>query len=136
MNNITKFRSKLRPVLKNLVFAIAIVANSLGALPASAQLAPTVNGFTFSFSNGRGGGNRTGVGTFSGVRVPTGQVITEPGNTELITRPDGSFAFRIIDPSRKFGSAVEFGSIESSTSRSSNFVINQINDFGYSVFQQ
>ena len=126
----------MRLALKSLTVALAIGTPILGAVPSFAQLAPAVTGFTYSFSNGRGGGGRTGVGTFSGVKVPTGQVITEPGNTELITRPDGSFAFRIIDPTRKFGSAVEFGSTESSQSRNSNFGINQINDFGYSVFQQ
>jgi len=136
MTVISKSLKQLRPALSILAVAFALVPTMLGANQASAQLTPTVTGFTYSFTSGRGGSQRTGVGAFSASRVPNEPVVTEPGNTELITRPDGSFAFRIIDPNRKFGSAVQFSSTERSLSRESNFGITQFNDFGYSVFQQ
>ena len=136
MSFISKTLKQPRQALMNLKIALAIAATMLGSLPASAQLTPTVTGFTYSFTSGRGGSQRTGIGAFSASRVPNEPVITEPGNTELITRPDGSFAFRIIDPTRKFGSAVQSSSTERSISRDSTFGITQFNDFGYSVFQQ
>ena len=136
MSVISKTLKQPREALMSLKIALAIAATMLGSLPASAQLTPTVTGFTYSFTSGRGGSQRTGIGAFSASRVPNEPVITEPGNTELITRPDGSFAFRIIDPTRKFGSAVQSSSTERSISRDSTFGITQFNDFGYSVFQQ
>ena len=136
MSVISKTLKQPRQALMSLKIALAIAATMLGSLPASAQLTPTVTGFTYSFTSGRGGSQRTGIGAFSASRVPNEPVITEPGNTELITRPDGSFAFRIIDPTRKFGSAVQSNSTERSISRDSTFGITQFNDFGYSVFQQ
>ena len=136
MSVISKTLKQPREALMSLKIALAIAATILGSLPASAQLTPTVTGFTYSFTSGRGGSQRTGIGAFSASRVPNEPVITEPGNTELITRPDGSFAFRIIDPTRKFGSAVQSSSTERSISRDSTFGITQFNDFGYSVFQQ
>ena len=98
----------------------------------SAQLAPAATGFTYSVTSGRGGSNCTTTGTFSS--ASTLQVVTEPGNTELIRRPDRTFAYRINDPNNKFGSALTF-STEIDRSRGSNFGITQFNDFGYSVFQ-
>ena len=136
MSFISKTLKHLRPAFSLITFAFAIVPTVLGEQPASAQLTPAVTGFTYSFTSGRGGSQRTGIGAFSASRVPNEPVITEPGNTELITRPDGSFAFRIIDPTRKFGSAVQSNSTERSISRDSTFGITQFNDFGYSVFQQ
>ena len=136
MNITLKTLKQLRPALSLLAVAFALIPTVLVAQSAYAQLTPTVTGFTYSFTSGRGGSQRTGVGAFSGSRVSNEPVVTEPGNTELITRPDGSFAFRIIDPNRKFGSAVQFSSTERSLSRESNFGITQFNDFGYSVFQQ
>jgi len=124
----TKF---LRKALHCLTLSLVIGSPMLAVLPATAQLAPSVTGFTYSFTAGRGGSNRTTAGTFSGA---SGQVITEPGNTELFQRQDGTFAYRIIDPANKFGSALQF-STESSQSRSSTFGVSQFNDFGYSVFQ-
>ena len=122
----------LRIALSSFVGAVAIGLPMLAALPASAQLAPAVTGFTYGFTSGRGGSNRTTTGTFSS--ASTTQVVTEPGNTELIRRPDGTFSFRINDPNNKFGSALTF-STESDQSRGSTFGVSQFNDFGYSVFQ-
>ena len=123
---------QLRQALSRFTFALAIGTPMLAALPASAQLTPQVTGFTYSFTSGRGASNRTSTGTFSSASAL--QVITEPGNTELIQQPDGTPAFLINDPTRKFGSALTF-STESSQSRGSTFGISQFNDFGYSVFQ-
>ena len=122
----------LRKALSSLAGTVAIALPMLAAFPASAQLAPQVTGFTYSFTSGRGASNRTSTGTFSSASAL--QVITEPGNTELIRRPDGTFAFRINDPNNKFGSALIF-STESDRTLGSNFGISQFNDFGYSVFQ-
>ena len=123
---------KLRQAISRLTFVLAIGTPMPAALPASAQLNPQVTGFTYSFTSGRGASNRTSTGTFSSASAL--QVITEPGNTELIQQADGTPAFRINDPTRKFGSALTF-STESSQSRGSSFGITQFNDFGYSVFQ-
>ena len=123
---------ELRQAISRLTFALAIGAPMLAALPASAQLAPQVTGFTYSFTSGRGASNRTTAGTFSSASPL--RVVTEPGNTELIQQDDGTPAFRINDPTRKFGSALTF-STESSQTRGSTFGITQFNDFGYSVFQ-
>ena len=136
MNPIAFPLHQLRQALISLTIALAIAPTMLGSQPATAQLTPAVTGFTYSFTSGRGGSQRTGIGAFSRDRVPNEPVITEPGNTDFILRPDGSFAFRIIDPTRKFGSSVQFSSTERSLSRDSNFGITQFNDFGYSVFQQ
>ena len=122
----------LRKSLNSLIGALAVGLPMLAALPASAQLTPQVTGFTYSLTSGRGGSNRTSTGTFSSASAL--QVITEPGNTDLIRRPDGTFAFRINDPNTKFGSALTF-STETDTTRGSTFGITQFNDFGYSVFQ-
>jgi len=104
----------------------------LAAFPASAQLAPQVTGFTCSLTSGRGASNRTSTGTFSSASAL--KVITEPGNTELIRRPDGTVAFRINDPNNKFGSSLTY-STESDRTRGSNFGIFQFNSFGYLLFQ-
>ena len=125
-------RPRLRKALSNLTLAFGIASSMLAALPASAQLAPQVTGFTYSFTSGRGASNRTSTGTFSSARAL--QVITEPGNTEFIQQADGTPAFRINDPNRKFGSALTF-STETDKTRGSTFGITQFNDFGYSVFQ-
>ena len=124
--------SQLRQAISLLTFALAISTPMLSAIPASAQLTPQVTGFTYSFTSGRGASNRTTAGTFSSASPL--RVVTEPGNTELIQQDDGTPAFRINDPTRKFGSALTF-STESSQSRGSTFGITQFNDFGYSVFQ-
>ena len=124
--------SQLRQAISLLTFALAISTPMLAAIPASAQLTPQVTGFTYSFTSGRGASNRTSTGTFSSASAL--QVITEPGNTELIQQPDGTPAFRINDPTRKFGSALTF-STETDRTRGSTFGITQFNDFGYSVFQ-
>ena len=123
---------QLRQAISRLTVALAIGAPMMAALPASAQLNPQVTGFTYSFTSGRGASNRTTAGTFSSASPL--RVVTEPGNTELIQQDDGTPAFRINDPTRKFGSALTF-STESSQSRGSTFGITQFNDFGYSVFQ-
>ena len=136
MNVTKKILSQSRQIGVILAIATACGVPMLAMQPASAQLTPAVTGFTYSFTSGRGGNQRTGIGAFSRDRVPNEPVVTEPGNTDFILRPDGSFAFRIIDPTRKFGSSVQFSSTERSLSRDSNFGITQFNDFGYSVFQQ
>ena len=136
MNPIAFPLQQLRQALISLTIALAIAPTLLGSQRATAQLTPAVTGFTYSFTSGRGGSQRTGIGAFSGARFPNEPVITEPGNTDFILRPDGTFAFRIIDPSRKFGSAVQSSSTERSISRDSTFGISQFSDFGYSVFQQ
>ena len=123
---------QLRQAISRLTVALAIGTPMLAALPASAQLTPQVTGFTYSFTSGRGGSNRTSTGTFSSA-TPL-RVVTEPGNTELIQQADGTPAFRINDPTRKFGSALTF-STETDRTRGSTFGITQFNDFGYSVFQ-
>jgi hypothetical protein len=118
--------------LRSFTLALTLGSIMVTGLPASAQLAPQVTGFTYSFTSGRGASNRTSAGTLSSANAL--QLVTEPGNTELIQRPDGTFAFRINDPNNKFGSALTF-STEIDRSRGSNFGITQFNDFGYSVFQ-
>ena len=102
-----------------------------GGLPAHSQRLPQVTGWSFSRSNGMGTQNRTVVGTRSDSSGAL--VVVESGNVEVIQRPDGSAAYRILDPSEKFGSSSQsFRSEERNRLQGlSQFTVS---DWGYSVF--
>ncbi|QPN55516.1 hypothetical protein I1E95_09845 [Synechococcus sp. CBW1107] len=122
-----------RPRLRGSLLLSGLLAllPALLILPAWGQRVPNITGWSFNFSSGRGGQNRSTAGALSssdGV-----QVVVEPGNTELIQRPDGTFAYRILDPNQKFGSALQ-SRTSSEQSRSNTFGISEFRDFGYSVF--
>jgi len=117
------------------VLGVGIGLGVAGALswgqPGHCQRVPQVSGWSFSRSNGSGSQNRTAVSSrsdSSGV-----QVVIEAGNVELIQRPDGSTAYRILDPSQKFGSFSD--SVRSEErSRSQGLSFFSLSDWGYSVF--
>lgn len=100
-------------------------------LPARSQSIPQVTGWSYSRSNGMGNQNSTAVNSrsdSSGV-----QVVIESGNVELIKRPDGTTAYQILDPSKKFGSFSQ--SINSEErSRFQGLSLFTLSDWGYSVF--
>lgn len=102
-----------------------------GSTPVWSQRIPQITGWTFSRSTGMGMQNRTAVSSrsdSSGV-----QVLVESGNVEVIERPDGSSAFRILDPSEKFGSFNQ-SSRSDERSRSQGLSFFTLSDWGYSVF--
>lgn len=100
-------------------------------LPVRSQRIPQVTGWSYSRSNGMGTQSRIAVGSrsdSSGV-----QVAIESGNVELIQRPDGSSAYRILDPSQKFGSFSQSSSTDE-RSRFQGLSLFTLSDWGYSVF--
>jgi hypothetical protein len=100
-------------------------------LPARSQRIPQVTGWSYSRSNGMGNQNRTAVTSRSDSSGQ--QVVIESGNVELIQRPDGTTAYRILDPSEKFGS---FSQSTSSNERNrfQGLSLFTLSDWGYSVF--
>ncbi|MFU8884063.1 MAG: hypothetical protein ACNA8O_01235 [Cyanobacteriota bacterium] len=119
----------------SLVKAVSRACLALGLLgwcgPVWSQRVPQITGWTFSRSSGSGTQNRTAVSSrsdSSGV-----QVVIESGNVELIQRPDGSSAYRIIDPSQKFGSFSDANRSDE-RSRSQGLSFFSLSDWGYSVF--
>jgi hypothetical protein len=112
--------------------AVSCVLLSLAVgLPARSQRIPQVSGWSYSRSNGMGTQNRTAVSSRSDSSGQ--QVVIESGNVELIKRPDGTTASRILDPSEKFGSFSQ--SINSEErSRFQGLSLFTLSDWGYSVF--
>lgn len=113
-------------------FAVSCLLLGLaGGFPAHSQRIPQVTGWSYSRSNGMGTQNRTSVGSRSD---STGtQVVIESGNVELIKRPDGTTAYRIPDPSEKYGSFSQ--SINSEErNRLQGLSLFTLSDWGYSVF--
>jgi hypothetical protein len=112
--------------------ALLLVGAAVGwSQPARCQRIPQITGWSYSRSNGSGTQNRTAVGSrsdSSGV-----QVVIESGNVELIQRPDGSTAYRILDPSEKFGSFSQSSSSDE-RSRFQGLSFFSLSDWGYSVF--
>jgi hypothetical protein len=112
--------------------AISCLLLSLApGLPARSQRIPQVTGWSYSRSNGMGAQNRTAVSSRSDSSGQ--QVLIESGNVELTKRPDGTTAYRILDPSEKFGSFSQ--SINSEErSRFQGLSLFTLSDWGYSVF--
>ena len=102
-----------------------------GGLPARSQRIPQVTGWSYSRSNGMGTQNRTAVSSRSDSSGQ--QVAIESGNVELIKRPDGTTAYRILDPSEKFGSFSQSTSSDE-RSRFQGLSLFTLSDWGYSVF--
>ena len=112
----------------------ALLALSIGwGDPALSQSIPQITGWTFSRSSGSGNQNSTAVTSRSDSRGGIQQVLLESENVQLIERPDGSRAYRILDPREKFGSFSEAGRTQE-RSRSQGLTIFNLGDFGYSVF--
>lgn len=113
-------------------FAVSCVLLGLAAgLPVRSQRIPQVSGWSYSRSNGMGTQNRTAVSSrsdSSGV-----QVVIESGNVEVIERPDGTTAYRIQDPSEKFGSFSQSTSSDE-RNRFQGLSLFTLSDWGYSVF--
>jgi hypothetical protein len=99
--------------------------------PAWSQRVPQITGWTFSSSSGSGMQSRTAVSSRSDSSGQ--QVVIESGNVQLIQRPDGSSAYRIVDPREKFGSFSE-SSRSDERSRSQGLSFFSLSDWGYSVF--
>ena len=114
-----------------LLSGLVCVFPGLMSMPAWGQQVPSITGWSFNFSSGRGGQNRSTAGALT--KSDGVQVVVEPGNTELIQRPDGTYAYRILDPNQTFGSAVQ-SRTSSEQSRGNTFGISEFRDFGYSVF--
>ena len=119
----------------SLVKAASRACLALGLLgwcgPAWSQRVPQITGWTFSTSSGSGMQSRTAVTSRSDSSGT--QVVIESGNVELIQRPDGSSAYRILDPREKFGSVSE-SSRSDERSRSQGLSFFTLSDWGYSVF--
>lgn len=111
-------------------FACVLLSQTSG-LPARSQRIPQVTGWSFSRSNGMGTQKRTAVSSRSDSSGT--QVVIESGNVELIQRPDGSSAYRILDPRQKFGSFSQ-SIIKDERSRSQSLSLFTLSDWGYSVF--
>lgn len=112
--------------------AVSCVLLGLAAgLPARSQRIPQVTGWSYNRSSGMGTQNRTAVSSRSDSSGQ--QVVIESGNVELIKRADGTTAYRILDPSEKFGSFSQ--SINSEErSRFQGLSLFTLSDWGYSVF--
>ena len=112
--------------------AVSCVLLGLAAgLPGRSQRIPQVSGWSYSRSSGMGTQNRTAVNSRSDSSGQ--QVVIESGNVELIKRADDTAAFRILDPSEKFGSFSQ--SINSEErSRFQGLSLYTLSDWGYSVF--
>jgi hypothetical protein len=112
--------------------ALACAMLSLGsAAPAHSQRIPQASGWSYSRSHGLGTQNRTVVGTRSDSRGL--QVVIESGNVEQIQRPDGTTAYRILDPSQPFDSFSQ-SSYTEELNRLQGLSIFSLSDSGYSVF--
>jgi hypothetical protein len=108
----------------------SVLLGFAAGLPALSQRIPQVTGWSYSRSNGMGNQNRTVVTSRSDSSGQ--QVVIESGNVELIQR-DGTTAYRILDPSEKFGS---FSQSTSSNERNrfQGLSLFTLSDWGYSVF--
>lgn len=114
------------------LFAFFCLLLGLAAgLPARSQRIPQVTGWSYSRSNGQGTQNSRAVTS----RSESGgqQVVIESGNVVLIKRPDGTTAYRILDPSEKFGSFSQSSSSDE-RSRIQGLSLFTLSDWGYSVF--
>ena len=113
-------------------FAVICVLLGLAVgLPVRSQRIQQVTGWSYSRSNGMGTQNRTAVSSRSDSSGQ--QTLIESGNVELIKRPDGTKAYRILDPSEKIDSFSQ--SINSEErSRFQGLSLFTLSDWGYSVF--
>jgi hypothetical protein len=114
------------------LLAVACVLLGIAAgLPVRSQRIPQVTGWSYSRSNGMGTQNRTAVSSRSDSSGQ--QIVIESGNVELIKRPDGTTAYRILDPSEKFGSFSQSSNSEE-RNRFQGLSLFTLTDWGYSVF--
>lgn len=114
------------------LLAVACVLLGLAAgLPVRSQRIPQVTGWSYSRSNGMGTQNRSAVSSRSDSSGQ--QIVIESGNVELIKQPDGTTAYRILDPAEKFGSFSQ-STRSDERSRFQGLSLFTLSDWGYSIF--